>query len=79
MSGSHEILYLQLVDACHLCRVEVSFFEALVAEGVFSARVATAQLEPSELALLRKAARLHLDLGINPPGIALVLELLERR
>ena len=33
-------------------------------------------LGPEQLAMLRKAARLHRDLGVNPPGIALALELM---
>ncbi|MFT7651714.1 MAG: chaperone modulatory protein CbpM [Candidatus Azotimanducaceae bacterium] len=65
-------------EACRLCQVEVQFFEALVDEGVFTVQTQSGQvfLKGAEFARLRKASRLFHDLGVNPPGIALALELL---
>lgn len=70
---------LTIEQACQLCSVEVEFFHALVAEGVFDISRSTTVLLAPDLVRLRKAARLHLDLDVNPPGIALVLDLLELR
>ena len=65
--------------ACEHCGVTMDFVEALVFEGVLE--LETIQLDDRQLTQpqyrqLRQAARLHRDLGINSPGIALALELL---
>ena len=65
-------------EACRICHVEVEFFYALVDEGVFDYGSEIITLRDAQLARLKKASRLYNDLGVNPPGIALVLELLER-
>lgn len=66
-------------EACRICQVESELFHALVSEGIFefSSRDSSYwRLDQTQLAMLKKAARLHRDLGVNPPGIALVLDLL---
>lgn len=65
--------------ACELCAVERSFFYALVEEGVFIEAVEIDELNHRDFARFCKAARLFNDLGVNPPGIALVLQLLAER
>ncbi len=70
--------HISVRDACRLCRVEYTFYQSLVSEGVFDPGTEHAALDATQLARLKRAARLHLDLGVNPPGIALVLELIER-
>ncbi len=76
------IRQIRVSEACELCEVDAAFFEALVAEGLFDAlshqTEADRFLQENEFGRLKKAARLHHDLGVNPPGIALVLELLGR-
>ncbi len=73
---------ISVTEACRLCEVDTTFFEALVDEGVFEVEsmqsVSEWMLKENDFAQLKKAARLHLDLGVNPPGIALVMELLVR-
>ena len=72
---------ITVVEACRICRVEIDFVESLVLEGVFefeNPEPADWTLDARELSQLRRAARLAADLGVNPPGIALALELLGR-
>lgn len=71
---------LTLADVSGACAVEVDSILALVAEGV----VDPAGAEPSAWrfsgAQLQRAAtalRLQRDLGVNPAGVALALELLD--
>jgi chaperone modulatory protein CbpM len=70
---------LTVTDLCRIFAVDRRHIEELVAEGVLSVM----QIEASEMrfsgAALRRARialRLERDLGINLPGVALVLELL---
>ncbi len=70
---------VSISHACTLLRIEHQFFEALVDEGVFEVADPNAPLRRSELRRLRTAARLFHDLGVNAPGIAIILELLERQ
>ncbi len=78
---------VSLSEACHLCRVDIKFVRELILEDVFeltttemmSVDLTRWRMDIDQLALLRRAARLHNDLGINPAGIALVLELLAQR
>lgn len=60
-------------------QITEEFVEALVVEGVFEPRsnsIGNWHLSANQYHLLRRAARLHHDLGVNPPGIALALELM---
>ena len=75
---SEVIGQVSIEEACRICHVEVEFFYALVDEGVFESNDEIINLRDAQLARLKKASRLYHDLGVNPPGIALVLELLER-
>jgi len=75
-----EYTELTLADVSGACAVEVASILALVEEGV----VDPAGAEPSAWrfsgAQLRRAAtalRLQRDLGVNPAGVALALELLD--
>lgn len=71
---------LTLTELCRACDVHAELIVELVEEGVLE----PAGDEPSawvfagsSLKRTRAAIRLHSDLGINPPGVALVLELLD--
>lgn len=75
---SEVIGQVSIEEACQICHIEVEFFHALVDEGVFDISGEAPSLRDAQLARLKKASRLYNDLGVNPPGIALVLELLER-
>lgn len=70
---------VQISLACQHCGITMDFVEALVIEGVLEHHPDTLdewQLTQTQYGQLRRAARLHHDLGINPPGIALALDLL---
>ena len=75
---SEEITRVGLHEACQLCHVEIEFLYALIEEGALETVGEEPILDRSQLARLRKAARLHHDLGVNPPGIALVLDLMDQ-
>jgi chaperone modulatory protein CbpM len=69
-----------LREACDVCGAELALTTELVTFGVVSPSGAgPGEWVFSGLAVLRlqKAVRLHRDLGINPPGLALVLDLLD--
>lgn len=75
-----ETEWLSLADACRVCRVREAWVVEFVAEGVAEPRTATGgtwQFDAVALRRLRVAARLRQDLGVNPAGAALALELME--
>lgn len=70
---------VQIGLACQHCEVTMEFVEALVIEGVIEHQANELDdwhLTHAQYQQLRRAARLYQDLGINPPGIALALDLL---
>ena len=69
---------LSLGEACQLCHVEIEFVHALIEEGALEIQGEASLLSGSQFARLRKAVRLHKDLGVNPPGIALALDLMDQ-
>ncbi len=69
---------VSLGEACQLCHVEIEFVHALIEEGALEPAGDQAVLDRGQFARLRKAVRLHRDLGVNPPGIALALELMDQ-
>lgn len=81
-----ERLELSVADLCRMFAVEERHIVELVEEGVLGAESAVSVIEVdkaewrfrgSELRRARIALHLERDLGINVPGVALVLELLE--
>ena len=84
-----ERLRFTLRDMCRICGVHAEFLVELVDEGVIApqpgarhrgtARRAPAQWHFDGLAVVRvqRAVRLQEDLGVNLPGVALALELLD--
>jgi len=68
-------------DICIACHVEEGWVSQLVAHGVIAPIEGQAKpgLRFSSLSIVRvaKAARLTRDLDLNPPGVALALDLLE--
>ncbi|MFW5830167.1 MAG: chaperone modulator CbpM [Planctomycetota bacterium] len=80
MNPERDLDVLDLQELCRIVRVEATLVEELVAYGVVEAEgeEPTAwRFERSCLRRVRTAVRLHHDLGVNPPGIGLVLDLLE--
>lgn len=76
---------ISLADLSRSCRVHAEWVMELVDEGVIEPRgvresVAAPQWRFSATTIVRvqKARRLQRDLGVNLPGVALALELLDR-
>ncbi|HET6389603.1 chaperone modulator CbpM [Hyphomicrobium sp.] len=77
MIGSAAVYSLQ--ELSQSCEVETSFVSALVAEGIIEPQGSgPSEWKFSSLSVVRtaKAKRFDRDLGLNPAGIALVLDLL---
>jgi chaperone modulatory protein CbpM len=81
-----EGIEVSVSDLCRMFAVEERHIVELVEEGVLGAQGAVSVIEVdrtewrfhgAEVRRARIALRLERDLGINVPGVALVLELLE--
>ncbi len=83
-----EQLRLDLRDMCRVCGVHAEFLMELVEEGIITprpgprrrtrARAAHGwQFDGIAVVRVQRAVRLQQDLGVNLPGIALALELLD--
>ncbi|MBU4612580.1 MerR family transcriptional regulator [Achromobacter sp. GG226] len=76
-----ETEWVSLADACRVCRVREAWVLEFVAEGVAEPRAPADsrhwQFDAAALRRLRVAARLRRDLGVNPAGAALALELMD--
>lgn len=69
-----------LVEMSHCCGVTVEEILVLVGEGVLSPRGANEaewRFVGNDLARALRALRLERDLGVNPAGAALAIELME--
>jgi chaperone modulatory protein CbpM len=71
---------LTIEDVCAACGMTREEIAAYVAEGLAEAKGPVVEWRFSRLTVLtfRRAARLKRDLGLNPPGVALALELMDR-
>ncbi len=83
-----EQLRLDLRDMCRICGVHAEFLMELVEEGIItpqlprrraraSAPLRAWQFDGIAVVRVQRAVRLQQDLGVNLPGIALALELLD--
>jgi chaperone modulatory protein CbpM len=73
---------LSLEDLCRFCHADEAWVVELVNEGVLEPRGSELRhwrFEGVAIARARRARRLVRDLGINTPGVALVLDLLDER
>jgi chaperone modulatory protein CbpM len=72
---------ISLADLTRACRVHAEWVMELVDEGVIEPRSGAApqwRFSATTIVRVEKARRLQSDLGVNLPGIALALQLLER-
>jgi len=76
-----ETLTLTLREVCHTCGVHAEYVIELVTEGVIQPM---SDREPQvwrfdgfAVTRIQRAMRLQQDLGVNLPGVALALELLD--
>jgi chaperone modulatory protein CbpM len=75
----HTVSY-SIDDLCHYCTIDIHSIEEFVELGVIEPDDMNApkwQFSMADYIRLRKALRLGQDLDINPPGAALVLELID--
>ncbi|MEQ8858134.1 MAG: chaperone modulator CbpM [Pseudomonadales bacterium] len=82
-----EQLRLDLRDMCRICGVHAEFLMDLVEEGIITPQlprrrarapaVRAWQFDGIAVVRVQRALRLQQDLGVNLPGIALALELLD--
>jgi chaperone modulatory protein CbpM len=73
---------LDLPRFVSLCRIERSLLVEMIEFGVLEPEgedPASWRLPVRDLLRVRRAARLRRDLGVNTPGIAVILDLLEQR
>ena len=73
---------LSLQDLCHFCQADQAWVIELVEYGVIEPEGDTMsnwRFHGISIARAKKARRLTRDLGINTPGVAMVIELLEER
>lgn len=73
---------LTLEGLCRFCQADEAWVIELVEEGILEPRGASVRqwrFEGVSIARARRARRLSRDLGINTPGIAMVLQLLDER
>jgi chaperone modulatory protein CbpM len=71
---------LSVADLCRICAIDERQIEELLEEGVITVITVEAserRFSGSALRRTRIAVRLQRDLGINLPGAALVLDLLD--
>ena len=83
MSGAilNEVAKLNVDEICVRCGVTVETVQAYVAEGFIDASgEAVSDWRFSEIAVvhIQKAYRMERDLRLNPAGVALAFELLEK-
>lgn len=72
---------ISLSELTRTCRVHAEWVMELVDEGVIEPRGAAApqwRFSATSIVRVEKARRLQRDLGVNLPGVALALELLDR-
>jgi chaperone modulatory protein CbpM len=72
---------ITLADLTRTCRVHAEWVMELIEEGVIEPRQAGGpqwRFSATSIVRVRKAHRLQRDLGVNLPGIALALQLLDR-
>jgi chaperone modulatory protein CbpM len=75
-----ETTWVDAGEICTLCRLSRAHLVELVEEGVARPVGRTPddwRFPASDLARLRRALRLQRDLGVNPAGVALAMDLLD--
>ena len=79
MTSTKETTLLTLEEVAARCGVEYSFVRILVEHGVIHVEGRAPPRVSQEVTLrINKVVRLQRDLGVNVPGVSVILELLER-
>lgn len=72
---------ITVIELCRVCAVEAQLVDELIAEGILeptSGSAETTVLPYSSVRRTRTVIRMQRDLGVNLPGAAVALDLLER-
>lgn len=75
-----ETTTISFIEVCHKYRIPKELLIEMIEQGLFpNQSVSNEQinLEQKDLHRIESAFRLHKDLGINLPGVALALDLME--
>jgi chaperone modulatory protein CbpM len=65
-------------ELAHLCRVDISWIDEMIAQGVIApAQQTTMHFSAVTIATVKKARRLEQDFELNLAGVALALDLLD--
>jgi len=76
-----EQLSLTLREVCHACDVHAEYVVELIAEGIIQPApdrgTQAWRFDGITVTRIQRAMRLQADLGVNLPGVALALELLD--
>ncbi|HAZ7572691.1 chaperone modulator CbpM [Legionella sp. PATHC032] len=76
-----ETTTISFIEVCQKYHIPEELFIEMIEQGLFPDQPSDPQkiaLGQKELRRLESAFRLHRDLGINLPGVALALDLLEK-
>ncbi|WP_454781249.1 chaperone modulator CbpM [Legionella sp. WA2022007384] len=76
-----ETMTISFNEVCQRYHIPEELLHEMVEYGLFSTKTTKKEhlkLNPNDLRKIESAFRLHQDLGINLPGVALALELLEK-
>jgi len=72
---------ITVIELCRVCAVEAQMIDELIAEGILEptgGSAETAVLPYSSIRRTRTVVRMQRDLGVNLPGAAVALDLIER-
>jgi len=72
---------ITVIELCRVCAVETQLVEELIAEGILEPSSGSAEstvLPYSSVRRTRTVIRMQRDLGVNLPGAAVALDLIER-
>jgi chaperone modulatory protein CbpM len=72
---------ITVIELCRVCAVDAQLIDELIAEGILeptSSPTETTVLPYSSVRRTRTVIRMQRDLGVNLPGAAVALDLIER-
>jgi chaperone modulatory protein CbpM len=72
---------ITVIELCRVCAVDAQLVDELIAEGILepiSSSAGTTVLPYSSIRRTRTVIRMQRDLGVNLPGAAVALDLIER-
>ena len=71
------VIHLTFIEVCTQVGISEAELHELLEQGLLAELDAQAQFDATQLVRIQKAMRLRNDLGLNPSGAVLALELLD--